>query len=363
LELISEFQYTIYGITMPDQTSLTDVLLQMVTGFARTQELYAAVKLGIADVLAAGPKQSNEIARAVNAQPQALHRFLRKLVVHDLLDQEDDGSFRLTPLGQLLRSDHPDSLRNLILYIGEMHYSADQGLLHAIQTGQPAFDYVFGMPFFKYLTEKPHLGLLFHEITSRAVNDRAAGIVAAYDFSNTNILVDVGGGNGTLLAAILLDNPNMQGILFDLPGVAAKAQDHFSKELTARCQTIGGNFLQDSLPVGADTYLMSNIIHDWDDEHAIKILHNCCTAMHGESTLLLVEQIMPEKFTDAPATVGSDLSMLKLTGGRERTEEEYRTILAAAGLQLFKIIPFEPANTCPGRKANWAIIESKPLKK
>lgn len=173
---------------LPAQESLTDTLRQMATGFARTQELYTTVKLGIADHLVNGPRQSHELAQAVDAQPDALHRFLRKLVVLNLLAQEDDGAFRLLPLGELLCTDHPDSLRNLIIYICEVNYRAQQGLLYSVKTGKPAFDHVFGMSFFDFFAQRPDIGALFNDLMSRGVNDRVAGVVAAYDFSQADTI-------------------------------------------------------------------------------------------------------------------------------------------------------------------------------
>jgi hypothetical protein len=346
----------------PLQKSLTDTLRQMTSGFARTQELYTAVKLGIADLLANGPKQAHELAQAVNAHPQALYRFLRVLVARNLLSQEDDGSFRLSALGNLLRSDHPDSIRNLILYNGEVCYRVGQGMLHTVQTGQPAFDHIFGMPFFEYFAQHPDVRAIFNDVMSRAVNDRAVGVVANYDFSQADTIVDVGGGNGTLIAAILRAHPDPRGIVFDAPQVVTEAQHYLAQNgLVDRCQTVAGDFLTDPIPRGGDLYLLSNIIHDWDDDRAVCILRNCRAAMREDSTLLLIEQIMPERVTDAPATVGSDLSMLMLFGSAERTEAEYRSLLTMTGLQLTAVIPFEPTRVHAGKKTSWAIVESKPL--
>jgi hypothetical protein len=348
---------------LPAQESLADTLRQMASGFARTQELCTAVKLGIADHLANGPKQAHELARVVNAHPQALYRFLRVLVARNLLSQEDDGSFRLSPLGDLLRSDHPNSMHDLILFFGEMNYRIGQGMLYTVQTGKPAFDYIFGMPFFDYLAQHSHISTLFNNLMSRDIDDRAASVVTAYDFSQADTVVDVGGGNGTLIAAIIRAFSRPRGIVFDTPGVIAEARYYLAQNGVAdRWQTVTGDFFQDSIPPG-DLYILSNIVHDWDDNRAAQILCNCRAAMRDDSTLLLIEQIMPERVADAPGTVGSDLSMLMLYGSAERTEAEYRSLLATAGLQLTAVIPFEPTRFYSGRKPNWAVIESKPLHK
>ena len=349
---------------MSPQESLIDTLRQMATGFARTQELYTAVKLGIADHLASGPKKSSELAQAVNAHPQALYRFMRKMVVHNLLSQEEDGSFRLLPMGEYLRTDHSDSLHNLILYIGELHYSADRGLLHAVQTGKPAFDHVFGMPFFDYLMQNPHLGVLFNNIMRNGIDDRITAVVSTYDFSQAHTIIDVGGGNGALIFAILCNNQRARGIIFDLPSVVTEAQYNLNiNGLAERCSAVAGNFLHDAIPKDGDIYIMSQIIHDWDDEKAAHILSNCRDAMHSNSRILIIETLMPERVDEAPATVGSDISMLKLTGGCERTSMEYQTMLTKAGLQLTNIITFEPNKIYLGRKSSWVIIECKSCNK
>jgi hypothetical protein len=343
------------------QESLSDTVRQMATGFARTQELYTMVKLDIADHLSDGPKQSHELAHIVDAHPQALHRFLRKLVVLNLLAQDDDGAFRISPMGELLCSNHPESLRTLILYIGEMSYHAQRELLYSVKTGRPAFDYVFGMSFFDFFAEHPEIGAWFNDLMSEGINDRAAGIVAAYDFSQADTIVDVGGGNGTLISAILNANARPRGIVFDRPNVVTEAQLFLDDEgLSDRCQTIAGDVFHDPIPPNGDIYLLSQIVHDWDDDHAKWILRNCRAVLRDSSRLLLIEGIMPEQATEAPATIGSDLSMLMLTGGRERTEAEYRQLLSAAGFQIVSVIPVESSRVYMGRKPSWAIIDSRP---
>jgi hypothetical protein len=298
----------------------------------------------------------------MNTPPQALYRFLRMMVVLKLLIQEDDGGFRLLPLGDLLRSDHPHSMRNRILHIGELNYPAAQGMLHAVQTGEPAFDHIFGVPFFEYLAQHPQILALFNDQMGRLVGDRIIGIVAAYDFSKASTIVDVGGGNGTLITAILRAHPQHQGIIFDVPKVMPEAQHYLAQNGVAnRCQTISGDFFHDTMPPGGELYLLSNIIHDWDDDRAVQILRNCRAAMRDDSTLLLIEGILPERVADAPGTISSDFGMLLMTGGQERTQTEYRALLALADLKVTAVIPFEPTHIYSGRKPNWAIIESKPL--
>ncbi|NLC70519.1 MAG: methyltransferase [Desulfuromonadaceae bacterium] len=338
-----------------------ELVREMAGGFSLTQILYSAVKLGIPDQLAKGPKQDLELARDINAHPKALSRFLRMMVVVNLLVQEEDPSFfRLSPLGELLRSDHPDRMYNRILYIGEVNYPAAQGMIHSIKTSEPAFEHVFGTSFFDYFGQNPEIGSIFNEQMSRAINDRIRGILAAYNFEDKINVVDVGGGNGALIDAILKENPHAIGTIFDLPLVVAEASRAASLNKDEnRRQTIAGDFFHDEIPSGGDIYVLSNIIHDWDDERALQILRNCCAAMGKNSKLLLIEEILPENVLDAPVTVANDLSMLLLTGGRERTLAEYRDLLNDAGIVLTKLIPFEATRIYSKRKPNWAIIEGK----
>lgn len=345
-----------------DQKTAAEIVREMAGGFTLTQVLYTAVKLGIADHLKNGPLPSHELARAVYADRQSLHRFLRMMVVVNLLVQHGDGGFALSALGELLRTDHPDSLCNRILYIGEVNYPAAQGMSHAVQTGEPGFDHIFSMPFFEYFSRNPHIGALFNELMSQGVEDRVAGIVLAYDFSKARSIVDVGGGKGTLISAILKANSQATGILFDAPSVLAEAENYLAANgLAERCQTVSGDFFQDDLPPDADIYILSNILHDWEDASVAQILNNCSGVMLPDSRLLVIEQLMPKHVLDAPVTVASDLSMMLLLRGRERTEAEYREILSQAGLQVTSLIPFAATRIYNGRKTNWVIIESKLL--
>lgn len=338
----------------------TELVREMAGGFSLSQMLYTTVKLGVPDELASGPRHARDLAPALNANPQTLHRFLRMLVVIKLLSQDEDGRFMLSPLGHTLRTDHPDALFQRILYIGEINYRAAQGMLHTVQTGEVAFDHVFGVPFFDYLAEHPYLGGFFNGLMSQQVEDRAAGIVAAYDFSGVGTVVDVGGGKGTLVSAILGGDPGRRAVIFDRPEVLAEARLCLEQSgLDHRCRLVPGDFFRDPVPPEGDLYLLSNIIHDWDDEKSVRILSNCRSAMSSGSTLLLIEQIMPERAEQAPVTVASDFSMMLLLTGRERTRAEFEGLLAGAGLRLASVLPFEPSRSYSGRKSNWAVIEVK----
>jgi hypothetical protein len=348
----------------PDlEKKLVDKIYQMSSGYARTQELYTTIKLGIPDLLAGGAMGLPEIARELKVDQQGLLRFLRLLVTREIL-VEENNKYRLAPLGEILRSDHPSLAHNIMLYIGEIQYRVGGEMLYSVQTGKPAFDKIFGMPFFDYLSANPETGTWFNDGMKFSTDARMRGMVASYPFNQANFIVDVGGGNATLVIHILQNNPHPAGIVFEVASVAAEARQNIEgNHLADRCRVVEGNFFVDPLPAGCDLYILSNIIHDWLDEPARRILTNCCAAMHHHSRLLLVEQIMPEKVDPGSAVVGSDVSMLLLTGGRERTRVEYDALLGASGLEISNIIPFEPSNAPAGRKPTWAIIETRQIKK
>jgi O-methyltransferase domain/Dimerisation domain len=335
-----------------------DVISRMAGGFSATQILNTAAKLAIADHLAKGPCSSTKLARAVNADPQALYRFLRMMVALELLVQERNDSFSLSSLGQLLRSDHPDSMRERIIYFGEINYPTAQAMFHSVKTGRPAFDHVFGVPLFQYFVQQPKIGAMFNQLMSDITNDHIPGIIAAYDFSCMRTIVDVGGGNGTLLTAILTANPHLNGILFDTPEVIADAHARqIRSSTTERVEMVAGDIFSARIPRHGDIYLLSNILHDWDDRSAGNILRNCRAAVRADSRLLLIEEIMPARVADSPGTIAIDFAMLLLAGGKERTEQEYRSLLDIAGFQLMRVIPLRTGSK---RKENRGILECKP---
>jgi hypothetical protein len=212
-------------------------------------------------------------------------------------------------------------------------------LYETTRTGESAFDRVHGMKFFDYLAEHHEDGEIFDAAMSSVSATLSAGIVAAYDFTSFSMVVDVGGGRGGLLAAILAANPHLQGVLFDKPAVIAGAEEVIaSAQVADRCKMMSGDFV-DSVPEGGDVYLLNNVIHNWDDDYAVRILGRCRTAMANTGRVLLAELVLPEG--TAPSMVKlADLGMLVMTsGGRERTEAEYRTLFDCAGLRLIRIVP------------------------
>jgi hypothetical protein len=340
--------------------SPAQVMHRMAGGFAMTQVLHVAAQSGIADELRDDARSVNDLAVALDLDACALERFLRMMVVLDLLVQEDVRVFRLSAVGQLLRADHPDSVRDRILYIGAINYPTASAALHSVRTGEPAFDHVFGRPLFDYLAQQPALGRLFNDLMKQGVDVRVSGILHAYDFSRARHIVDIGGGNGALLSTVLAQAPTSTGTLFDTADVVAEALTRLAgTEVGHRIDLVEGDLFRGRYPQGADLYLLSNIIHDWNDARAETILRHCATAMPDGSSLVLIEELMPDWVIDSPATIANDYSMLILMGGKERTEAQYRALLERAGLLISEIIPFSVDSNDNRRKGNWALLDCR----
>ncbi|MBA3868619.1 MAG: methyltransferase [Anaerolineae bacterium] len=320
-------------IELPPQVAL----VQMMTGYWISQSVYVAAKLGIADLLRDGPRTSEEIAAACQAHPASLYRLLRALASVGVFAEVDSTRFGLTPTADLLRSDNPGSMRALAIMYGEEQYRAWGDALWSIQTGSPAFDRLFGASYFQYLADHPESGATFNTAMTGWSAQVASAVVETYDFSDSGMVVDVGGGHGTLIAAILATHPHMHGILFDLPYVVASATQFLTASgVVDRCQTLSGDFFE-VLP-SADTYILAQILHDWDDNHSRTILQNCHAAMSSSGRILIIELVIPvgnEPFLGKLL----DLHMLMLLTGRERTEAEYRDLLDSAGFRLTRVIP------------------------
>jgi hypothetical protein len=322
-------------------------------GYLITQLLYAAAKLGIADVLAGEPLTSDAIARAVGADPEALHRLLRGLAAEAVFVEQPDGRFGLTEVGAGLRSDTPGSLRGAVLARGDLYYTAASGLLAAVREGGIPFERVHGQPFFAHLDRHPELAAAFQGSMADRSRREAAAVVATYRFDGFRRVVDVGGGSGVLMEAILSATPGLHGILLDRPGVAERAAERLaSAGLADRCACVPGDFFA-SLPPGGDAYLLSRVLHDWDDDAALKIIARCREAMGTASTLLVIEAVLPALARDDPAAIRMDLHMLTLLQGRERTAAEYDRLLTSAGFRLTRVLP-------TASPSGIAIIEASP---
>jgi hypothetical protein len=308
-------------------------------GYLTTQLLYVAARLGVADVLADGPRTGAEVAAAVGAHADHLTRMLRGLVVEDVLAEDGDGRFGLTAVGQCLREGVPCSLRGQLLARGDAYWQAAAGMLRAATDGGVAFEHVHGERFFERLAANPEQEAAFQASMAGRAQREAADVVAAYDFSGLATIVDVGGGSGVLLQAILEAVPGLLGVLLDRPEAVQRAEQRLAAAgLSARAECRLGDFFA-SVPRGGDGYLLSRVVHDWHDADAARILARCREAMAPHARLLLVEAIVPERAEDGPEAILMDIHMLMLFGARERTEEEFRSLLARAGFALQRVVP------------------------
>lgn len=315
-------------------------MLQLMSGFWISRCIYITAKLGLADLVKAGPKTAADLAAATNTHPPSLFRVLRALASVGVLTQDEDR-FGDTPLLQTLRSEVPGSLRAFAMTeLGEEHYPAWGELLHSVQTGGIAFDHAFGMDVWKYFGQHPDNAKIFNDAMSGMTAQANDALHAAYDFGGIGTLMDIGGGHGGLITSILRRNPQMRGILFDSPQVIEGARSVIEKsDVAGRCDLIAGNFFE-SVPAGGDTHILKWIIHDWNDEQSVAILKNCHRALTENGKLILVEAVIPAG-SEMHFAKFMDLNMLVMTGGRERTEAEFRDLYERAGFRLTRIVPTE----------------------
>jgi O-methyltransferase domain/Dimerisation domain len=313
-------------------------LQRMLNGYQVSQAIHVAVVLRLSDVLAEGPRTSAELAAASGADDQSLRRLLHALTLVGLYTCDSDGRFANTELGAALRSDAPQSVAAWGEFIGRpYHWLAWASLEHSVRTGENAFRAVHGMSVWEYRREHPDEAVVFDRAMTAQSGIVADAITRAYDFSGSATVVDVGGGRGGLLAAILARYPSVRGVLFDQPDVVAGAGELLAAAYVAdRCSMIGGSFF-DAVPDGGDTYLLKAVIHDWPDAEAVEIMRTCRRAVPVHGTLLLVEQLLDDG-PDARRTAFSDLNMLVATGGQERTVDEYRSLLTAASFRLDRVV-------------------------
>lgn len=315
------------------------VMLEKILGAWVAQGITVAADLKVADALADGPLPIDELARQVGADPDALARLMRALIGEGVFTQRRDGRYALNALGATLRTDTPMSVAGMARMVGHPahreHWSA---LLDAIRTGEATVPKLRGMPGFEYLAANPELGEIFNDAMTNLSEAAVVPLTAAYDFSPYARIVDVGGGHGRLLAAILAATPSVRGVLYDLPQVVEGAPDLLAKhDVADRVEIVGGSFF-DSVPAGADAYVAKNVIHDWPDDQALTILRNIRAAAHAGAVLLLAEFVIPER---PRQFIGNwtDMEMLMATGARERTEAEYRNLFEQAGFRLSRVVP------------------------
>lgn len=308
-------------------------LLRLLDGFRVTQAIYSACELGIPGLLGDDERAADDLAEASGADPSALYRLLRALASLGVLHESEGRRFSLTPLGRPLRSDVQGSLHGWASLMGRDHLWRSWGnLANAVRVGENSFRMLHGMNVFEWRAERPEESAVFDEAMMALTAAANAAILDAYDFGRFPAIVDVGGGNGTLLASILAAHPASHGVLFDQEHVVSGAPPVLGAAgVLDRCEIVAGSFFE-SVPAGRDAYVLKSIIHDWEDPESIAILSVCRRAMGPDSVVLLVERDLGGA-NENPAAKLSDLNMFVMPGGRERTQEEYAELFAQAGLR------------------------------
>jgi SAM-dependent methyltransferase len=329
------------GATEPteEERAAAARLLPMIWGLHISRAVYLAAELGIADLLAAGPRTAAALARATQADEQALYRVLRLLAALGVLTEPEPGSFGLTVLGDRLRSDVPASMRNWAMLADTVGFRSYEPILEAARTGRTGAEIAYGGTPFERLRGDAQRAARFDAAMSERTAAFAPSVAASYDFSGMGVIADIGGGQGTLLAAILRRHRQLRGLLFEMPDVAERAASVLLEAgVTDRCEITAGDFFA-GVPAGADGYILANVLHDWDDAQCVRILQECRRAMAPGGRVLIIERLIPDDPREAVPVLLSDLNMLLVTGGQERTNDEYGALLAAAGLRPGRIQP------------------------
>jgi ubiquinone/menaquinone biosynthesis C-methylase UbiE len=311
-------------------------MMKFILGKWISKPIYIVAELGIADILSDGPKSIEELASISKTHKQSLYRVMRALACLGIFAETDDCKFEMTSLAECLKT---GALRPISLMMhSAWHDRAWDHLLESVKTGEKAFDTVHGMPAFEWFEENPSAQTIYNDANAiKAITSHSA-IIDAYDFTEMSSLTDIGGGNGALMAEILKANPSLCGVVADRASVVSSAKDLIrDQRLEPRCQVVSCDIFNE-VPSGSDAYLMSHILHDWDDDRCLMILKNCYRVMRPETKLLIVEAIIPEgnEFSIAKLL---DLEVFVMGGGRERTEDEFRDLFESAGFELSKIIP------------------------
>jgi hypothetical protein len=333
------------------------VLYQLGIGHYVSRAMHLAVKLRLADLLASGPRDARDLAAACDAHSPSLNRVMRLLASVGIFEELEGGKFALTPLGDLLREDVPGSMRAaVILFTGIGIQDSWKELEYCVRTGEPAFKRLSpDVDPFEAMAKDPEMAANFDKAMATFAPQTSAAVAAAYDFSVFGKVADVGGGNGALLTGILKAYPNLHGIVFDLPHVAQRAKEQVEAAgMASRCEVVAGSFFE-AVVRGADAYLLKHVIHDWNDEQAQTILKNCRAVVPPHGKLLIVEGIYPQRIDQSPEARGAaanDVNMLVCTGGRQRSEGEFRHLLERSGFRLTRIVPTQ-SRVC--------VIEGEPM--
>jgi hypothetical protein len=318
-------------------------LIQMGRAFVVSRALYAAAKLGLADHLAVGARSAAELAGSMGVHAPSLRRLMRTLASLDILTEQPEQRFALTRLGEALKADAPGAARSAVLFAaGPASQRGWDQLVYSVQTGKTGFEKANGMQLFDYLAQHPDDASLFSEMMVGIHGQEPPAIAAAYDFSVFQVIADIGGGTGNLLATVLAKHPTPRGILFDRPHVVKEASALLkSRGVESRVSIEAGTFFE-RVPEGADAYILSHIIHDWTDDECLSILGNLRKAMKPSACLLIVEMVLAAGDVPHPGKM-LDMAMLCQTGGEERTEAEYSLLLDKAGFRLTRVVPTSSA--------------------
>ena len=322
---------------MPEsQRKAVEALRLKSVGFITARSIYAVAKLGIADLLGDGARTADDLAAATGADPRTLYRMLRALAGEGVFHEDSRARFSLTPIGRSLRTDVPDSLAAYIVMCHEYQFPAWLEVLHSVETGEVAFVKAFGKTWIEHLVEHDAKGEnIFQAAMTSAERIQNPALAETYDFSSARVVADIGGGNGSLLSTLLTRHDHLSGILFDLEHAIEAARAGAGGPLP-RCETVAGDFFE-SVPPGADHYVLKRVLHDWDDERAIAILRNCRKAMADGGKVLIIETMIGAANQSTWGKL-QDLSMLIGAGGMERTEEEFAVALEHAELRLDDVL-------------------------
>ena len=313
-------------------------MVELLNAHFVAQALYVAAQLGLADLIAGGATSVKAVAEATGAHAPSVHRLLRMLAGEGVVREVRSGDFALTSLGETLRSDSPTSVRDRALYLAAPEvWDACGELRQSIMTGEPAFDHLHGAPFYTVINRQPETGAPFNRWMTRGSELDNTAVVSSYDFSSCAVVVDVGGGHGATLAAILRAYPMVRGILLDLPAVVENAAPLGTPDLAGRAEIVAGNMIE-RVPAGGDAYVIKNIFRGEPDDRAVTVLRNCLGGLAAGGRILVVDAVMPDGDEPSPSRA-ADLFMLTCFGGHIRTQAEFRALFAAAGLRLNRVIP------------------------
>lgn len=311
-------------------------MLHLMMGFTPSRSLYVMAKLGIADLLRGGSKTADELAEKTHVHSDSLYRILRLISGLGVVEENEEKGFSLTPLGETLCSDTENSVRDYYIMYHEIIYNKYQYLLDSVMTGNPVAEKVHEMPIFEFLGQDQEARATFIAgLANQSRLDNAA-ILESYDFRKSLVIADIGGGSGALLSAILNVGEHLKGILFDLESTidSVRAANRLPKE---KCQLISGDFFDD-ITIQADTFIMKQVLHDWNDEECVSILRNCCQTMNGQAKLLIIERLIGAA-GQTVLTHNLDITMMTVPGGRERSEQEYANLLDQSGMKISRTIP------------------------